>query len=83
MAKKKVTLGDTGTVDNPEELPYYMAAVEEGYAGTRQRDPMVLSGEEDAPPPDTGERQESTVQEEDGGDQEGAVEQAVEGLEEL
>ena len=60
-----------------------MAAVEEGYAGTRQRDPGVLSGEEEALTPDREELQEPTVREEVDGDQEGAVEQAEESLEEL
>ena len=45
MAKKKVTLGSLGTVDDPEVLPYYMAAVESGYAGTRQINPRVFSEE--------------------------------------
>ena len=83
MAKKKVTLGSLGTVDDPEVLPSHMAAVESGYAGTRQNDPRVLSEEEDAPPPDIGEQREPTVQEEAGGDQEEAMEQATESLEEL
>ena len=40
LAKKKVTMGRLGTVatvDDPEVLPYYMEAVERGWAGTRQR----------------------------------------------
>ena len=82
LAKKKVTLGDTGTVDDPGGLPYYMAAVENRYAGTRQSDPMVLSGEEDAAPPDAGEQQEP-LERERVGDLEGAVEQTMEDLEEL
>ena len=49
LAKKKVTMGRQGTVDDPEVLPYYMAAVERGYAGARQSDPRVFPEEEDAP----------------------------------
>ena len=30
LARKKVTMGLMGTVDNPEVLPYYMAAVQSG-----------------------------------------------------
>ena len=63
-------------------LPYYMAAVESGYAGTRQINPRVFSDEEDAPPPDIGEQQEPTEQEEAGGDQEEATEQATDSVEE-
>ena len=55
LAKKKVTMGRLGTVDDPEVLPYYMAAVKSGYAGTRQNNPRVFSEEEDAPPPYIGE----------------------------
>ena len=83
LAKKKVTLGSLGTVDDPEVLPYYMAAVESGYAGTRQNNPRVFSDEEDAPPPDIGEQQEPIVQEEADEDGEEAMEQATESMEEL
>ena len=38
LAKKNLTMGPQGTMDNPEVLPYYMEAVESGYAGTKQRD---------------------------------------------
>ena len=34
-----MTTGHLGTVDNPEVLPYYMEAVERGWAGTRKRGP--------------------------------------------
>ena len=37
LAKKSVTMGRQGTVDDPEVLPYYMEAVESGYADTRKR----------------------------------------------
>ena len=83
LAKKKVTLGDTGTVDDPKELPYYMEAVEEGYAGTRQRGLGVLSGEEETLTTDRDELQETTLRKEVDVDQEGAVEQAEESTEEL
>ena len=57
--------------------------VEEGYAGTRQRDPRVLSGEEETLTPDREELQGPTLREEVDVDQEGAVEQAEESSEEL
>ena len=37
LAKKQVTIGAQGTVDDPEILPYYMDAVEQGWAGTKKR----------------------------------------------
>ena len=43
LAKKKVTMGLLGTAYDPEGLHYYMAAVESGYAGTRQKNPRVFS----------------------------------------
>ena len=43
------TKGITEVADDPEVLPYYMAAVERGYAGARQSNPRVFSEEEDAP----------------------------------
>ena len=61
LAKKKVTMGPLGTLDDPEVLPYYKAAVESGYAGTRQNNPRAFSEEEEAPPPDIGEQQELIV----------------------
>jgi hypothetical protein len=64
LAKKKVTIRRLGTVDDPEVLPYYMAAIESGYAGTRQNNPRVFSEEEEARTPDIGEQQELIVQEE-------------------
>ena len=39
LAKKRVTMGAQGTVDDPEILPYYMDAVEQGWAGTKKRCP--------------------------------------------
>ena len=63
LAKKKVTMGRLGKVDDPEVLPYCMAAVESGYAGTRQINPKVFSEEEDAPLQDISEQQELTEQE--------------------
>ena len=83
LAKKKVTMGRLGTVDNPEVLPYCMVAVKGGYAGTRQINPKVFSEEEDAPLQDISEQQGFTEQEEAGGDQEEAIEQATESVEEL
>ena len=47
LAKKKVTVGLQETVHDPEVLPYYMAAVESGYPGTRQNTPRVLPEEEE------------------------------------
>ena len=49
LAKKNVTMGRHGTMDNPEVLPYYMEAVESGYAGTRQRKTRGVTEEEDTP----------------------------------
>ena len=40
LAKKWVTMGAQGTVDDPEILPYYMDAVEQGWAGTKKRCPQ-------------------------------------------
>ena len=82
LAKKKVTLGDTMTVDNLAELPYYMEAVENGYAGTRQRDYMTPPEAEEAQAPAEERPEEPPMREEVDGDQEGAVEQAEESLEE-
>ena len=36
LAKKRVSMGAQGTVDDLEELPYYMQAMGSGYAGTSQ-----------------------------------------------
>ena len=33
LAKKKVTMGEEQDSHNPEHLPYYMDAVEQGHAG--------------------------------------------------
>ena len=49
LAKKNVTIGRQGTIYNPEVLPYYMEAVESGYAGTRQRTVRGVTEEEDTP----------------------------------
>ena len=40
LAKKRVSMGAQVTVDNPEILPYYMEAVEKGWAGTKKRCPQ-------------------------------------------
>ena len=40
-------MGAQRTVDTPEELPYYMQAVESGYAGTSQSMVMPAVEEED------------------------------------
>ena len=76
LAKNRVTLGDIGTVDDPGGLPYYMEAIETGYAGPRQSDPTVLSVEEDAATVDMGELQEP-MEEEYGADLEEAMEQTM------
>ena len=82
LAKKKVTLGDTGTVDNPEELPYYMEAMENGYAGTRQRDHTTPPEVEEPQVPTEVGPEEHPMREEVEDDQEEVVEQAEESLEE-
>ena len=64
LAKKKVTLEDTGREDNPEELPYYMEAVENGYAGTSQRNHTTLQEEQEAQEPTEGELEEHPMREE-------------------
>ena len=64
LAKKMVTLGDTGKVDNPEELPYYMEAVENGYAGTSQRNRTTPQDEEGVQEPTEGELEEHPMREE-------------------
>ena len=61
LAKKKFNMGRLGTVDDPELLPYYMAAVKSGYPGTRQIDPRVVSEEEDASLQATGEQHCTTL----------------------
>ena len=47
LAKKSMTMGAQGTVDDPEGLPYYIQAVGSGYAGTRQSMVMTAVEEED------------------------------------
>ena len=47
MAKKSVTMGAQGTVDDTEGLPYYMQDVRRGYAGIRQSIVMPAMEEED------------------------------------
>ena len=74
LAKKKVTMGRLGTVDNPELLPYYMEAVESGYAGTRQINPRVFLEEEDASLQAPREQQEPVEQGEAGRGQEETTE---------
>ena len=67
-------MGRLGTVDDPEFLPYYMEAVESGYAGTRQINPRVVLEEEDASLQAPGEQQEPAEQEEAGRGQEETTE---------
>ena len=64
LAKKKVTMEDTEKEDNPEELPYYMEAVENGYAGTSQRNHTTPQEEEGAQEPTEGEHEEHPMREE-------------------
>ena len=66
-------MGRLGTVDDPEVLPYYMAAVESGYAGARQINPRVFSEEEDASLQAIVEQRESVEQGEAVGEQEEAT----------
>ena len=40
LAKKRVTMGAQGTVDDPEILPYYIDAVEQGWVGTKKNCPQ-------------------------------------------
>ena len=54
-------------MDDPEVLPYYMAAVKSGYAGARQSNPRVFPEEEDAPL--EGEQQEPAEQGEEVGEE--------------
>ena len=61
LAKKTVTLGAQGTMNDPEELPYYMQAVESGYAGISQGRVMPATEEEDTP-------EQSDTTEHDGGE---------------
>ena len=82
LAKKKVTLEDTEKEDNPEELPYYMEAVENGYAGTRQRNRTTPPEEEGAQEPNEGELEEHPIREEAEVIQEEAMELSEESLEE-
>ena len=44
LAKKKVTMGRKGTLDDPEVRPYYMEAVKSAYAGTRKEGPEKHAG---------------------------------------
>ena len=48
MTKNRLIMGAQGTVDDPEELPYYMQAVGSGYAGTSQSMVMLAVEEEDS-----------------------------------
>ena len=45
LAKKPVSMGPQGTVDDPEILPHYMEAVEQGWAWRRARIPVGRSGQ--------------------------------------
>mgnify|MGYP007114303775 FL=1 len=40
LAKERVTMGAQGTLDDPEDLPYYMDAVKQGWAGTKKSCPQ-------------------------------------------
>ena len=80
--RKKVTLEDTGKEDNPEELPYYMEAVENGYAGTRQRNRTTQPEEKEAQEPTEGELEEHPMREEAEVVPEEAAELSEESLEE-
>ena len=82
LAKKRVTLGDAEKVNNPEELPYYMEAVEKGYAGTRQRNHTTPPEEEGVQETTEGEPEEHPVREEAEAIQEEVVELSEESLEE-
>ena len=46
LAKKRLTMGPQGTVDDPEVLPYYVEAVKGGWAGTKKKCPQ--NGMEDS-----------------------------------
>ena len=81
LAKKNVTMGRLGMVDDPEVLPYYMEAVERGYAGIRQSTPRGVSEEEDASLQAPREQQEPAEQEDAGRGQEETTEDGP--LEEL
>ena len=82
LAKKKVTMEDTEKEDNPEKLPYYMEAVENGYAGTSQRNHTTPQEEEGVQEPTEGELEEHPIREEVESIQEEAVEPSEESLEE-
>ena len=45
LAKKRVTMGRLGTVDDPKVLPYYMEAEEQGWAGTKKMCPRNVPEE--------------------------------------
>ena len=49
LAKKSVTMGAQGSMDDPEGLPCYMQAVESGYAGISRSMAMPDIEEEDTP----------------------------------
>ena len=40
LAKKRVLMGSQGSTHDPENLTYYMEAVEQGWAGTGQSRPQ-------------------------------------------
>ena len=66
LAKKNMTIGRQGTVDDPEVLPYYMEAVKSGYAGTRQSTVRGVTEEEDTPLQASDEQHDAAVQEDAG-----------------
>ena len=66
QAKYSLTMGRLGTVDDPEVLPYYMEAFENGYAGTRQSILRGVTEEEDTPLQASNEQQDDAGQEDTG-----------------
>ena len=73
LAKKSVTMGVQGTVDDPEELPYFMQAMGSRYTGTSQS--MVMLAVEVDDSHKQAALEQSDVEEQDGGEvlDEGAV----------
>ena len=81
LAKKSVTIGAQGTVDDPERLPYYRQAVGSVYAGIRQS--MVMPAMEEEDTHEKAAREQSDTEVQDGGevfDKEVVGENAVEEL---
>ena len=63
LARKKVTMAKVGTVDYPETLPYYVAAVEDGYAGQHALLQPVTEHGEAEEEEEVGDIQEEAVEE--------------------